>query len=227
MPNETRQPFVDGSTDFERILPGPDRMYPDTDSPPISITRQRVNQLKAELPPPPWEREERYIAASVPRNTIHFLIRRGNAVIVDKVVDMCGADIRQACFFFGEWLKGMRRDGVAVDTISAERWCDFFKLIAKRPVLWEARKQLVSLIADAPEKTIEHIVKETGLETEPSGWEKLVNKIVENSQMNPNNRSYEKQFRFYMGQIMPELRGRVPASSIIAVLKENLHKRIT
>ncbi|MCB1282441.1 MAG: hypothetical protein KDB18_13045, partial [Salinibacterium sp.] len=30
VPPETRQPFEDGHTDFERILPGPDRMYPDT-----------------------------------------------------------------------------------------------------------------------------------------------------------------------------------------------------
>jgi glutamyl-tRNA(Gln) amidotransferase subunit E len=42
IPNETRQPFPDGSTDFERILPGPDRMYPDTDSPPSRVTRERV-----------------------------------------------------------------------------------------------------------------------------------------------------------------------------------------
>jgi len=205
VPNETRQPFVDGSTDFERILPGPDRMYPDTDSPPISIMRERVNKLRAELPPPPWKREKLYSTAGVPRNTIHFLIRRGDAAIVDEVVNMCGADLRQTCFFFGEWLKGMRRDGVAV-------------------VLWEARKQLVSLIAEAPEKPIERIVQETGLKEEPSEWEKLVNKIVDNNQLGPNNRSYEKQFRFYMGQIMSELRGRVPAGSVITVLQEKLHK---
>ena len=34
IPHETRQPLEGGHTDFERILPGPDRMYPDTDSPP-------------------------------------------------------------------------------------------------------------------------------------------------------------------------------------------------
>lgn len=34
VPNETRQALVGGYTSFERILPGPDRMYPDTDSPP-------------------------------------------------------------------------------------------------------------------------------------------------------------------------------------------------
>ncbi len=47
VPNETRQPFADGHTDFERILPGPDRMYPDTDSPPTRVTRERVDRLRA------------------------------------------------------------------------------------------------------------------------------------------------------------------------------------
>ncbi len=37
VPHETRQPLPDGTTDFERILPGPDRMYPDTDSAPIPV----------------------------------------------------------------------------------------------------------------------------------------------------------------------------------------------
>ncbi len=76
IPNETRQPFPDGSTDFERILPGPDRMYPDTDSPPIRMTRERVARLQAALPPPPWVREEQYRAVGVPRSTSHYLIRR-------------------------------------------------------------------------------------------------------------------------------------------------------
>ncbi len=65
IPNETRQPFADGSTDFERILPGPDRMYPDTDSPPSRVTRERVERLQAGLQPRPWERESRYAAAGV------------------------------------------------------------------------------------------------------------------------------------------------------------------
>ena len=50
IPNETRQPFEDGSTDFERILPGPDRMYPDTDSPPTALTTERVERLLRDAP---------------------------------------------------------------------------------------------------------------------------------------------------------------------------------
>ena len=115
IPNETRQPFEDGSTDFERILPGPDRMYPDTDSPPQRITRERVEGLGSALAERPWMREERYGAVGVPREVIHYLIRRGGARLVDLVVAECDADLRRACFFFGERVKGLRREGLAVD----------------------------------------------------------------------------------------------------------------
>ncbi len=56
VPSETRQSLPDGTNGFERILPGPSRMYPDTDLPPVVLTRERVNGLGEDLPPAPWER---------------------------------------------------------------------------------------------------------------------------------------------------------------------------
>ena len=53
VPKETRQALVGGYTTFERILPGPDRMYPDTDSPPTRVTDARVAAIKAGLKPAP------------------------------------------------------------------------------------------------------------------------------------------------------------------------------
>jgi glutamyl-tRNA(Gln) amidotransferase subunit E len=60
VPPETRQSHHDGTTGFERILPGPDRMYPDTDTPPLPIAAAWANAVEARLPVPPWERERRY-----------------------------------------------------------------------------------------------------------------------------------------------------------------------
>src|SRR5512133_1951349 len=60
VPKETRQALTGGYTTFERILPGPDRMYPDTDSPPTRVTADRVAALRAGLNPTPWTRLERY-----------------------------------------------------------------------------------------------------------------------------------------------------------------------
>ncbi|HEX9729587.1 MAG TPA: Glu-tRNA(Gln) amidotransferase subunit GatE [Gemmatimonadales bacterium] len=60
IPSETRQAHPDGTTGFERILPGADRMYPDTDTPPIPIPDATVNRIRAQLPETPWDRSARY-----------------------------------------------------------------------------------------------------------------------------------------------------------------------
>jgi glutamyl-tRNA(Gln) amidotransferase subunit E len=65
VPNETRQALDDGTNGFERILPGADRMYPDTDLPPIPLADARVDAIAARLPLRPWERLERLRALAV------------------------------------------------------------------------------------------------------------------------------------------------------------------
>ena len=60
VPSETRQAHADGSTGFERILPGAERMYPDTDSPPIAIEDAWIDEVRARRPEQPWGRADRY-----------------------------------------------------------------------------------------------------------------------------------------------------------------------
>ncbi|MBI5837853.1 MAG: Glu-tRNA(Gln) amidotransferase subunit GatE [Candidatus Eisenbacteria bacterium] len=60
VPAETRQSHPDGTNGFERILPGADRMYPDTDTPPKAIPDAWVHEITARLPERPWDREDRY-----------------------------------------------------------------------------------------------------------------------------------------------------------------------
>ncbi len=62
VPAETRQAFSDGTSGFERILPGPDRMYPDTDTPPVPIADRIVAEIQSNLPETPWARRQRYEA---------------------------------------------------------------------------------------------------------------------------------------------------------------------
>lgn len=59
VPGETRDPLPDGRTRYSRPLPGRDRMYPETDIPPIPITAERLDGLRARLPERPEELESR------------------------------------------------------------------------------------------------------------------------------------------------------------------------
>lgn len=73
--NETRQRLPGGISDFERILPGPDRMYPDTDSPPTPITDEMIERISVQLPETPWVKLKRFreleIPEAVAQNLLH------------------------------------------------------------------------------------------------------------------------------------------------------------
>ena len=224
VPNETRQPFEDGSTDFERILPGPDRMYPDTDSPPTRVTRERVSRLQANLAEKPWQRETRYAAVGVPAATTHFLIRRGGAAMVDRVVAECGADLRQACFLFGERLVGLRRAGIAVHQIPAERWCEFFRALVARPVLFEARDILVRRMAETPGESLPGILEKHGFNQTPEDWRaSLLQRVAESAQA-AYRKDSELVRRLAMGRMMSGLLGRVPAREVAAALRSRMEE---
>jgi glutamyl-tRNA(Gln) amidotransferase subunit E len=222
VPNETRQPFRDGSTDFERILPGPDRMYPDTDSPPQRITRDRVRMLRLTLCEPPWEREARYRAVGVPPSTIHYLIRRGGARLVDRVVFAADTDLRSACFFFGERLKGLQRSGIPVDRIGADRWVDLFRLLHEQPTLWEAWKPLVIELSFRHDAPVQAIAAALLLKDEFGSWRDVITHLVGMARPTYPDGSRDQLVRFLLGEAMRRLRGRVPVDEVRAAIEDEL-----
>jgi len=57
---ETRAAKQDGTTKFLRPLPGSNRMYPETDVPPIIVSRKLLRELKRKMPEPLTEKIERF-----------------------------------------------------------------------------------------------------------------------------------------------------------------------
>ncbi|MCX6135276.1 MAG: Glu-tRNA(Gln) amidotransferase subunit GatE [Ignavibacteriales bacterium] len=73
IPSETRQALRDGTNGFERILPGADRMYPDTDLPPRRITQAHLSTIRTSVPAPFWDNESWYRSLSIPADVIEPL----------------------------------------------------------------------------------------------------------------------------------------------------------
>jgi len=215
VPPETRQPFVDGHTNFERILPGPDRMYPDTDSPPLALDRERVQALEGVLPEAPWIREERYAEAGLPLVTIHFLIRRGGARLVDLVVDEADANIREAGFFFGERIKGLRRKAVAVDAITDDQWISWFTILGQHPAAAEDHTKAVRWMARRPGRDPRDYLRAAKIGISPDDWRERVTRKAATHHPDHPDGTRAQQFRFLMGLAMNDgLRGRVPAREV-------------
>ena len=79
IPPETRDPLPDGHTRYSRPLPGRDRMYPETDVPPLTITTSRVRQLREHLPErPATVRERLQREYSLPPEVVRQIEGTGN-----------------------------------------------------------------------------------------------------------------------------------------------------
>ncbi len=86
VPNETRKAVNrEGITVFERVLPGPNRMYPDTDSAPIAINDNEINELKSSLPSEISDREEIMRNWNIPNDTFPYIHIRNIFPVIKKI----------------------------------------------------------------------------------------------------------------------------------------------
>jgi Glu-tRNA(Gln) amidotransferase subunit E-like FAD-binding protein len=204
-------------------------MYPDTDSPPTRLTRDRVERLRSALPALPWEREARYSGAGVPLATIHYLIRRGGADLVDRITgdgddEPDRALLRKVCFFFGERAKGWRRAGVAVDSIAPERWKELFATLAERPVLWDAVPRIVTRMAACPDDPLDEILAALELDDPPAAWRGTVIETVRARLGEYHGLSSRARRRWHLGQALGWLRGRVAVEEVAGAVDDALAK---
>ncbi|MDH4197602.1 MAG: hypothetical protein OEW05_09365, partial [Candidatus Aminicenantes bacterium] len=114
VPSETRQALRDGTNGFERILPGPDRMYPDTDLPPKQVTRERLTALRLKLPRPIWEREASYRELKVPEDCVKPLAMSRIAPLFERAVKEWRAEPVATAVALIQYPKRLRRKGLDV-----------------------------------------------------------------------------------------------------------------
>ncbi|MBN1859705.1 Glu-tRNA(Gln) amidotransferase subunit GatE, partial [Candidatus Bipolaricaulota bacterium] len=141
VPNETRKALPDGTTIFERVLPGPNRMYPDTDSAPIPIPEQQVRKVQESLPTPLPEQISRMDAWGIPTDACRYILRRGLFGTLVALIDNLGVPPKQAGSLLGHTVRhvcGARHvDGTRlVEALRHARACglavDLFPTIVRK-----------------------------------------------------------------------------------------------
>jgi glutamyl-tRNA(Gln) amidotransferase subunit E len=227
VPLETRQALTGGFTTFERILPGPDRMYPDTDSPPTRITAERVAAARARLGPAPWERYRTYDGWRVPRETTDYLIRRGGARIVDALVRCTGVDGLVAAVEIGQRAKAQMRAGVPMERLGAAEWIQVFDLFTGGRIPREAIQPVAARMARNPGLQAEAacMLLGFGLRDREAWTRELAGLSMEDYRIDRGD-SDGKQLRFLAGKAMRLLRGRAPAREVAEYLESRLRTEV-
>ena len=85
VPEETRKSFKDGTTIFERVLPGADRMYPDTDSAPIPLSDEYIISISEKLPVDICERYEQLASWGIPEDANEYILKKNLVPLIEKI----------------------------------------------------------------------------------------------------------------------------------------------
>ncbi len=127
IPSETRQALRDGTNGFERILPGANRMYPDTDLPPKKIEEARLEKLRAVLPKLFWEREGWYRKLKIPNDTIKDLAISRFASLFEKLVKDMKIDPVLAAVSLIQYPKRLQKAGCNSHLLTKEMVLGIFE----------------------------------------------------------------------------------------------------
>lgn len=105
VPNETRKSFADGTTIFERVLPGADRMYPDTDSAPIPLENSYIEELSHNIPDEVIGRYNQMKAWGIPEDTYTYIFKKNLFPLILRIVKELKVKPVFAGVLFGHTLK--------------------------------------------------------------------------------------------------------------------------
>lgn len=127
VPSETRQALRDGTNGFERILPGADRMYPDTDLPPTRITEERLDKIRLHLPEKFWEREKWYLELGIPKDTIRELSISRFANLFKTVVNEWKINPKLAAVVLIQFPKRLKKKKINIALLDEEIMREIFR----------------------------------------------------------------------------------------------------
>ena len=120
IPHETRQDMKDGTTDFERILPGPDRMYPDTDHPPVKITDDRVENIRRQLGERLWDKTARWEKMGLHAEQVAALALSPYADLFDRLAADNTINHKKAAHICTDLFTGLRREHHDLSTVERD-----------------------------------------------------------------------------------------------------------
>jgi len=217
--NETRQDISNGVTDFERILPGPDRMYPDTDHPPMAIEKSRLDKAREQLPEKSWERDDRWCKLGLNEHIIGPLGISEYAGLFDRIITETGAKPMLVGVTLTQTTKHLRRDGRDLSGIMDDDYIALFKSITDRKLMPNAIEPILRELADSNSSDVIESLIDKFSPVDEQTLRSIVDEAVKSVSSN-HFKDLNTKIEFTIGQVMHKVRGRVDGGIAREIVKE-------
>ena len=228
VPSETRDPLLDGRTRYSRPLPGRDRMYPETDVPPVPVPPERLARIARSLPERPPETRARLarehglgeevlgqLIRSGHLDTFEILAKRGRTpALAARVLTQ---DVPSAL--------AKRPAGADEEAISLERLDELLRAVEGGAFAKEGIPAVLDAFLAGAE-TLDSARAAAGLEaTGATDLAALADSVVQENEALVRERGAEA-FSPLMGDLMRKVRGKADGKDVSRTLREALDRRL-
>ncbi len=215
---DVRRVKRDLTTEFMRPMPGAARMYPETDVPPVAVTREMLSSIR--LAEPIDERSKRFVKQhGISADIAGQLFRESHATLFENLLKE-GAEPKLAATALTGIMKSLKREGVPTERLEEYRIMEIFSHLGKAANK-DAIRQLFKAAAEHPGKKAGELAATTSGMTETEVRSEIRAVIA----TNPQAMKAQNPMNALMGLVMARLRGKAPGALIMKVLQEELKSR--
>lgn len=215
VPNETRKSFEDGTTIFERVLPGADRMYPDTDSPPIPLKDSYIDELKKRLPEDVIDRYHKLKAWNVPEDTYTYIFKKDLFPLIERIINELNVPPSFCGTFFGHTLKFVEGHYKPSSAFNYKIILGLFRYLKEQGLALELARKMLPVVYQYPKMEFESVL--TSIHFKPNDKNNIIDRIPflkkKFNQVRASGHPTD-EYNWIMGQLRPVALGNIPLTEL-------------
>ena len=227
VPAETRAATAEGETVYLRPRPGASRMYPETDIPPIIVTKEELSDAQKEIPKS-WEETISDLEKKYGINQ-QLAVQVFDSSYLDLFEKIC-MDERIPPSFVASVLcstiTNLERQGLDAKLLKSSEILQTFELLANGEIAKESIEIIFSNIMSGKTHSVEEAIKNASISKVNSAeLEKILDNLVKEN-LNIIQEQRERSIGPLMGIVMKTMRGKIDGQKINQILEKKIKERL-
>jgi len=227
IPIDTRLATQTGETKFLRPRPGSARMYPETDIPPIIITKEELSEAEKNIPKS-WDDSIKEIETKYKINPqlAEQIFDSRYIGLFENIIKKINTNPTFVASILCSSITNLERSGLDSNLLKNEEISKLFQLLEKGEISKESIEIILENIMSGKSKTVKEAIENTSIESiNEIDLEKIIEEIVEKNENIIKNQK-ERAIGPLMGIVMKELRGKASGEMINSLLLKNIKKKL-
>lgn len=221
VPGETRKSFADGTTMFERVLPGADRMYPDTDSAPISISQELLDIAGSNLPIDVKEQITKLEKWNIPTDAFFYLLRYNLVPLIDRICDEFKAEPKFVATLLAHKLKALQGKRKSTVPFDFEKIYQLFSFVKEQEIELELIYKILPVVYENPKMELMAVLEYINFAARSTdSIVSLIKVMREKFNHLKTSKNNGAELRWIMKQLQEKAIGNIPLRELAGIIRK-------